>query len=150
MNQIKVGIIGTGWCGGIRAVASANSAMVSELHIAEIRPERLEEVAAMTHPVTATTDWEMLVSNPDIDAIMVSATLGLASAIITESSLSFLGLGFPPDFPTWGRLLYDGKDFIQLTPDRVIWPGLAISLTVLSVNYMGDGLRDALDPRLRG
>jgi peptide/nickel transport system permease protein len=81
---------------------------------------------------------------------MVSATLGLASAIITESSLSFLGLGFPPDFPTWGRLLYDGKDFIQLTPDRVIWPGLAISLTVLSVNYMGDGLRDALDPRLRG
>jgi scyllo-inositol 2-dehydrogenase (NAD+) len=74
MKQIKVGIIGTGWCGGIRAVASANSAMVSELHIAEIRPERLEEVAAMTHPVTATTDWEMLVSNPDIDAIMVSAT----------------------------------------------------------------------------
>ena len=60
-----------------------------------------------------------------------------------------VGLGFPPDFPTWGRLLYDGKDFLQLTPDRVIWPGLAISLTVLSVNYMGDGLRDALDPRSR-
>ena len=85
-----------------------------------------------------------------LSPIMVSATLGLANAIITESALSFLGLGFPPDFPTWGRLLYDGKDFIQLTPDRVIWPGLAISLTVLSVNYMGDGLRDALDPRLRG
>ena len=85
-----------------------------------------------------------------LSPIMVSATLGLANAIITESSLSFLGLGFPPDFPTWGRLLFDGKDFLQLTPDRVIWPGLAISLTVLSVNYMGDGLRDALDPRLRG
>jgi peptide/nickel transport system permease protein len=85
-----------------------------------------------------------------LSPIMVSATLGLANAIITESALSFLGLGFPPDFPTWGRLLYDGKDFIQLTPDRVLWPGLAISLTVLSVNYMGDGLRDALDPRLRG
>ena len=85
-----------------------------------------------------------------LSPIMVSATLGLANAIITESALSFLGLGFPPDFPTWGRLLYDGKDFLQLTPDRVIWPGLAISLTVLSVNYMGDGLRDALDPRLRG
>ena len=82
--------------------------------------------------------------------IMVSGTLGLANAIITESALSFLGLGFPPDFPTWGRLLYDGKDFLTLTPDRVIWPGLAISLTVLSVNYMGDGLRDALDPRIRG
>ncbi|MEM6662428.1 MAG: ABC transporter permease [Pseudomonadota bacterium] len=81
--------------------------------------------------------------------ILISATLGIASAIITESTLSFLGLGFPSDFPTWGRLLYDGKDFLQITPDRVIWPGLMISLTVLSVNFMGDGLRDALDPRAR-
>jgi len=82
--------------------------------------------------------------------IMVSATLGIANAIITESALSFLGLGFPSDFPTWGRLLFDGTNFMTLSPDRVIWPGLAISLTVLSVNYMGDGLRDALDPRIRG
>ncbi|MBW6418151.1 ABC transporter permease [Celeribacter sp. PS-C1] len=82
--------------------------------------------------------------------IMVSATLGIANAIITESALSFLGLGFPPDYPTWGRLLYDSKDFIQQYPERVIWPGLAISLTVLAVNYIGDGLRDALDPRIRG
>jgi peptide/nickel transport system permease protein len=84
-----------------------------------------------------------------LSPIMVSATLGIANAIITESALSFLGLGFPSDFPTWGRLLYDGANFMQLTPARVIWPGLAISLTVLSVNYMGDGLRDALDPRIR-
>ncbi|WP_417244736.1 ABC transporter permease [Celeribacter sp.] len=82
--------------------------------------------------------------------IMVSATLGIANAIITESALSFLGLGFPPDYPTWGRLLFDAKDFIQQYPERVIWPGLAISLTVLAVNYIGDGLRDALDPRIRG
>ena len=84
-----------------------------------------------------------------LSPIMVSATLGLATAIITESALSFLGLGFPSDFPTWGRLLIDGRDFMDITPSRVIWPGLAISLTVLSVNYIGDGLRDALDPRLR-
>ncbi len=84
------------------------------------------------------------------DHFPVSATLGIANAIITESALSFLGLGFPPDFPTWGRLLYDGANFIQITPARVIWPGLFIALTVLSVNYIGDGLRDALDPRLRG
>lgn len=82
--------------------------------------------------------------------IMVSATLGIASAIITESALSFLGLGFPPDFPTWGRILYDAVDQLQLYPWRVILPGIAISLTVLSVNYIGDGLRDALDPRIRG
>ena len=84
-----------------------------------------------------------------LSPIMVSATLGIANAIITESALSFLGLGFPPDFPTWGRLLFDGANFITITPARVLWPGLAISLTVLSVNYIGDGLRDALDPRLR-
>ncbi len=82
--------------------------------------------------------------------IMVSATLGIANAIITESALSFLGLGFPPDFPTWGRLLFDATDYLQQYPSRVFWPGIAISLTVLSVNYLGDGLRDALDPRIRG
>jgi peptide/nickel transport system permease protein len=82
--------------------------------------------------------------------IMVSATLGIANAIITESALSFLGLGFPPDFPTWGRLLFDATDYLQQYPERVFWPGMAISMSVLSVNYLGDGLRDALDPRVRG
>ena len=85
-----------------------------------------------------------------VSPVMVAATLGIAEAIITESVLSFLGLGFPPDFPTWGRLLFDGLSYMQVYPERVIWPGLAISLTVLSVNYIGDGLRDALDPRIRG
>jgi peptide/nickel transport system permease protein len=82
-----------------------------------------------------------------MSSIMVSATLGIATAIITESALSFLGLGFPPDFPTWGRLLFDGANFLQINPSRVLWPGLAISLTVLSVNYIGDAIRDALDPK---
>ena len=85
-----------------------------------------------------------------LSPIMVSATLGIATAIITESTLSFLGLGFPPDFPTWGRLLNDGVAYLQLYPMRAVWPGLAISLVVLSINYVGDGLRDALDPRIRG
>ena len=85
-----------------------------------------------------------------VSPVMVAATLGVAEAIITESVLPFLGLGFPPDFPTWGRLLFDGLQYMQVYPERVIWPGLAISLTVLSVNYIGDGLRDALDPRIRG
>ncbi len=85
-----------------------------------------------------------------LSPIMVSATLGIATAIITESALSFLGFGFPPDFPTWGRLLNDSVDRMTLYPERVIWPGVMISLSVLSVNYLGDGLRDALDPRIRG
>ncbi len=84
-----------------------------------------------------------------LSPVMVAAALGVAVAIITESALSFLGLGFPSDFPTWGRLVTDAKDTINITPARVIWPGMMISLTVISVNFIGDGLRDALDPRLR-
>ncbi|MEM7799417.1 MAG: ABC transporter permease [Chloroflexota bacterium] len=82
--------------------------------------------------------------------VMVASALGVAGAIITESTLSFLGLGFPSDFPTWGRLLFESRDYISIYPARIVWPGMAISLTVLSVNFIGDGLRDALDPRLRG
>lgn len=96
-------------------------------------------------------DWGILRQHilPNVlSPVIVSSTFSIASAIITESALSFLGLGFPPDFPTWGRLLFDGKDFLSLTPLMVIWPGLLISLTVLCVNFIGDGLRDALDPRL--
>lgn len=81
--------------------------------------------------------------------IIVSATLGVATAILTESALSFLGLGFPSNVPTWGRLLFDGRDFMTRNFWLVFWPGLFISLTILSINFMGDGLRDALDPRAR-
>ena len=85
-----------------------------------------------------------------VSPIMVSATLGLAAAIIAESALSFLGVGFPSDFPTWGKLLADAVPRMEQFPERVMLPGILISLTVLSVNYLGDGLRDALDPRIRG
>lgn len=84
-----------------------------------------------------------------LSPVMVAAALGVATAILTESALSFLGLGFPADFPTWGRLLFDAKDYLQLTPMRVVWPGVMITLTVMSVFTIGDGIRDALDPRLR-
>jgi peptide/nickel transport system permease protein len=82
-----------------------------------------------------------------LSPIIVAATLGVGAAIITESALSFLGLGFPSDVPTWGRMLFDAKDFIQLSPHEALWPGMMIFITVLSINYVGDGLRDALDPR---
>src|SRR5580692_8515596 len=74
MKQINLGIIGTGWCGGIRAVAAASSPWVNQLHIAEIREERLKEVAELTKPSTATTDYRKLVENPSIDAVMISTT----------------------------------------------------------------------------
>lgn len=84
-----------------------------------------------------------------LSPVMVAAALGVAVAIITESALSFLGLGFPSNFPTWGRLLFDAKDYLQRAPMRVVWPGVLISLTVISVNFIGDGMRDALDPKGR-
>ena len=79
--------------------------------------------------------------------VIVAATIDVAAAIIAESTLSFLGLGFPPDIPTWGRILYDGRDYMDLAVHWAMFPGLAIFLTVLTINFIGDGLRDALDPR---
>lgn len=79
--------------------------------------------------------------------IIVAATLEVGSAIITESSLSFLGLGFPYDVPTWGAMLFNAKDLLQFSPHEAVIPGTMIFLTVLSINFIGDGLRDALDPR---
>jgi peptide/nickel transport system permease protein len=79
--------------------------------------------------------------------VIVAATIDVAAAIIAESTLSFLGLGFPPDIPTWGRILYDAKDYLDIAPYWALFPGAAIFLTVLSINFIGDGLRDALDPR---
>jgi peptide/nickel transport system permease protein len=79
--------------------------------------------------------------------VIVAATINVAAAIILESTLSFLGLGFPPDIPTWGRILFDSKDYLDIAPHWAMFAGLAIFLTVLTINFIGDGLRDALDPR---
>jgi peptide/nickel transport system permease protein len=79
--------------------------------------------------------------------VIVAGTVEVAAAIIAESTLSFLGLGFPPDIPTWGRLLYDAKDYLDIAPHWALSPGAAIFLAVLTINFIGDGLRDTLDPR---
>ena len=79
--------------------------------------------------------------------VIVAGTIDVAAAIIQESTLSFLGLGFPPDIPTWGRVLYDAKDYLDIAPYWALFAGAAIFIAVLTINYIGDGLRDALDPR---
>ncbi|MCP5281110.1 MAG: ABC transporter permease [Rhodoferax sp.] len=79
--------------------------------------------------------------------VIVAATVDVAAAIIAESTLSFLGLGFPPDIPSWGRILFDSKDHLDIAPHWALFPGLAIFLAVLTISFIGDGLRDALDPR---
>jgi len=79
--------------------------------------------------------------------IIIAGTIDVAAAIIAESTLSFLGLGFPPDIPTWGRILFDAKDYLDIAPHWALFAGGAIFFAVLSINFIGDGLRDALDPR---
>ena len=79
--------------------------------------------------------------------VIVAGTIDVAAAIIAESTLSFLGLGFPPDVPTWGRILNDSRDFMDIASHWALFPGFAIFITVLTINFIGDGLRDALDPR---
>ena len=86
---------------------------------------------------------------PNITApVMVQATLAIASAVIAEASLSFLGLGQQPPAPSWGSMLNTAKNFIDNAPWMAIWPGLAIFVLVLAFNLLGDGLRDALDPKV--
>ena len=84
-----------------------------------------------------------------LSPILVLTTLRVASAIITASSLSFLGLGISPPTPEWGSLLNAGKQFIRRYSYLTLFPGLAIMITVLSFNMVGDGLRDAMDPKLK-
>lgn len=81
--------------------------------------------------------------------VLVAMTLGIPAAILTESGLSFLGLGVQPPYATWGNILTDGKDALEIAWWMTLYPGLAILVTVLSYNLLGEGIRDALDPRLR-
>jgi peptide/nickel transport system permease protein len=96
--------------------------------------------------------WRIAVRHvlPNVAApLIVQSTLAIAAAVIAEASLSFLGLGQQPPAPSWGSMLNSAKDFIDSAPWMAVWPGLSIFLLVLSFNLLGDGLRDALDPRQR-
>jgi peptide/nickel transport system permease protein len=137
---LVVGIIGiTSWMQTARVVRGDVLAIKEEEFVLAARSIGTRQRKIVTRHIVPNV----------LSPVMVAAALGVAVAILTESALSFLGLGFPADFPTWGRLLFDAKDYLQLNPMRVIWPGVMISLTVMSVNFIGDGIRDALDPRLR-
>lgn len=84
-----------------------------------------------------------------IPSLVVAATLGVAFAILTESALSYLGLGVQPPLPSWGNMLQRAQQYVFTAPALAIYPGLAITVVVLAFNFLGDGLRDALDPRRR-
>jgi ABC-type dipeptide/oligopeptide/nickel transport system permease subunit len=93
--------------------------------------------------------WRHVLPN-SLPPIIVFATLYMANAILLEAALSFLGLGIQPPQPSWGLMVASGRDFLRVAPHIATLPGIAIMLAVLGFNLLGDGLRDALDPRLRG
>jgi len=99
------------------------------------------------------TNWGIIYRHilaNSLTPIVVMGSLTTATAILTEASLSFLGLGIQPPMPSWGNMIADGRGFLMDAPWIATFPGLAISLTILGFNLFGDGLRDILDPRLRG
>ncbi len=111
-----------------------------------LREKEFVEAARALGASTPRTVWRHILPN-SLGPVIVAGTIDVAAAILAESTLSFLGLGFPPDIPTWGRILFDAKDYLDIAPHWALFPGLAIFLAVLTINFIGDGLRDALDPR---
>ena len=113
---------------------------------------REKEFIEAAHCIGAPT-WRVIIRHllPNtLAVIIVQATLFMSQAILIESSLSYLGLGAQPPTPSWGGMLFQGRDYMRHAPWSMIYPGLAIFVTVMAFNLFGDGLRDALDPHLRG
>ena len=122
---------------------------VARLVRAQLFSLREKEFVEAARALGAST-WRQVVRHilPNaMGPVIVAGTIDVAAAIIAESTLSFLGLGFPPDIPTWGRLLFDAKEYLDIAPHWAVFSGSAVFVTVLAINFIGDGLRDALDPR---
>ena len=115
--------------------------------ILSVRTEPYVEAAISLGTPTLTLMLRHLMPNT-LAPLLVQGTYVFASAILTEAILSFLGAGVPPQISSWGNVMAEGRAFFQLLPGLVLYPGLLVSLTVLSVNVLGDAMRDALDPRL--
>ena len=139
LNTIMVVIGLTSWMGVARLVRAETLSLrerdfVAAARLAGTRPFRIMVMHILPNALTP---------------VLVSATLGIAGAILAESSLSFLGLGVQPPDPSWGNMLMEGKDVLEIAPWLSLYPGLAILITVLGYNLLGESLRDTLDPRLK-
>ncbi|MDR7524214.1 MAG: ABC transporter permease [Armatimonadota bacterium] len=128
-----------GWMGTARLVRG---------EVLRLKRTDFVEAARALGASNARIMWRHLVPNA-LAPVIVAATLAVGGAILTEAALSYLGFGIQPPTPSWGNMLQNAQDFIWRTPLLAFWPGLMIFLTVLCFNFFGDGLRDALDPRLR-
>lgn len=129
--------------GGLRWMSVAR---LTRGQFLSLREKDFVEAARAVGATRARQTFRHILPN-SASSIIVAATINVAEAIVAESTLSFLGLGFPSDVPTWGRLLFESKDYLDIAAYWALFAGGAIFLTVLCINFIGDGLRDALDPR---
>ena len=146
-----IAAVGSGIMNLIIALCVSGMPGYARLFRATVLTLRSEEYIEASKAVGAKDRWIIsrhIVPNA-IGPIIVQATLGIANTIIAAASLSFVGLGIQPPAPEWGAMLSEGKEFMRYSPHTVIFPGIAIIITVLALNLLGDGLRDALDPRLK-
>ncbi|MCI2424649.1 ABC transporter permease [Candidatus Acetothermia bacterium] len=127
----------TGWTGEARIIRSVVLSAREQVYIEAARAVGASNGRIMVRHILPST----------VVVVVVMATLGIAGAIITEAALGFFGLGVPAPTPSWGNMLFEGRAVFRRAQWLVIFPGLAIFITVLGINFLGDGLRDALDPR---
>jgi peptide/nickel transport system permease protein len=114
--------------------------------VLSIREEPYVESAITVGTPTPTLLWRHVLPNTTAPLI-VQGTFICASAILVEAILSFLGIGIPPEVPTWGNIMAEGRTYFRILPHNILYPGIALALAVLAINMLGDGLRDTLDPR---
>jgi oligopeptide transport system permease protein len=134
---------------GIGLVSWMGMARLVRGQFLSLREKEFIEAAHMIGARDATIITRHLLPN-SLGPIIVSVTLGIPGLIMTESTLSFIGLGVPPPFPSWGQMLNEGWRAIRSDPHLIFFPALMLSLTMLAFNFLGDGLRDALDPKMKG
>lgn len=139
LNNIMAVIGLTSWMGVARLVRAETLALRGRDFVAAARLAGASHIRIITLHILPNA----------LGPVLVSATLGIAGAILTESALSFLGIGVQPPDPSWGNMLMDGKDVLEIAPWMSIFPGFAILITVLGYNLLGESLRDILDPRLK-
>jgi peptide/nickel transport system permease protein len=142
--------LGPGRWSGILAIGIVNVPVLARVARGAVLVRRDEEYVEAARAI-GSTDWTILrhhIVPNSLAPLLVQVTLGFASAIVIEASLSFLGAGMPPPTPSWGSMLNEARPFMIPAPHVAVFPGAAISLAVLGLNLLGDGLRDALDPRL--
>jgi peptide/nickel transport system permease protein len=131
-------------------LSAANSSRIIRSATLSVREHQYVEAARAVGASQWRIIWLYILPNV-IAPIIIIATVSLGFAILAESALSFLGLGVPPPYPSWGEMLSgSGRTYMHKAPWMATWPGVAISLAVFGFNMLGDALRDFLDPRLRG